>query len=199
MAQLSVAAEDAVTRTRQKLAEIAKKSFPNIKGHKLHVKTLDSKDSFFQARYSIWRYTTFQPMRHLVYVNPKAFELDLSENAFEAVLAHELAHVDYYTRKNRAQLLGLIRLANPSARIGFERKADLLAISKGYGEGLVEYRTWLYKNTAQKNVSAKKRVYFSPDEIRLIMTVLTSRPGLLEKWKKSVPKNIGEIRIDSRK
>lgn len=184
----------AVKKVRQMIGEIAPKSFPKIKLKKIHVKTFESNSSFFKARFSFTRFLTFQKMRHLVYVNPKVFELNAPEEGIRAILAHELAHVHYYTRKNRFQLLGLASLSSGSFTAKFERKADLEAIARGYGEGLIQYRLWLYKNISAKSLPAKKRNYFSPEEISLIIPALQQNPDLLEKLRKDVPRNLAQVR-----
>ncbi len=195
--QAQTSEETAAARTFDAVNEIASRSFPEIKRHKLRVKIFQSDNSFFKARYSLVRFLTFQRMRHLVYVNPDAFERGITEEAFRAILAHELAHVAYYTRKNRLQLIGLVRLAGASARIDFERKADLDAILRGYGRGLIEYREWLYKQLSPAEVQKKKKTYFSPAEIRLVIKAVAEQPRLIEKWRKKIPGSIEEIKRDT--
>ena len=195
-AQIVGAQLDSVVKTKKMIEEVARQSFPEIKLHKIRVKTFESRKSFFKARYSVWRYATFQRMRHLVFVNPGAFERKLPEQAFRSIVAHELAHVSYYTRKNRFELLGLLRLMNSEAEAGFERKADLEAIARGYGEGLIEYRDWLNEQLTKVESAKKSRTYFTSEEIRLVIRALAEKPGLMERWKRDVPRDIEEIKND---
>lgn len=196
-AQSGTSDDMALAKTSGAVAEIAVSSFPDIKPEKIKIKSFRSSDSFFKARFSLGRFLTFRRMRHLVYVNPEAFDRSIPENGFRAILAHELAHVAYYTRKNRLQLLGLVRLTGSSARSGFERKADLDAIQRGYGKGLIEYREWLYKQISSDQVAVKKKVYFSPPEITLLIKAAAEKPELINKWKEDVPRSIEEIRRDT--
>lgn len=71
-------------------------------------------------------------------------------------MAHELAHTLFYKNKNRLELLGLISLLNRNFTVKFERKADLVAIEKGYSEGLIKYREWLYQHISPNAVKNKK-------------------------------------------
>ncbi len=184
----------AIETTKSYVSEIAEKSYPEIKLQKIHYKTFESDSNFFKARFSFGRFLTFRPMRHLVYINPKVFALSVPENGIGAILAHELAHVLYYTKKNRFELLGLASLASKGFTRKFERKADLEAIARGYGEGLIAYRKWLFKSIPKADLAGKRRNYFSPEEIELMLKILSSQPKKIEDWKRKVPLNIGEIR-----
>jgi hypothetical protein len=184
----------AIEKVTKIIAEIAEKSYPEIKLKKIRVRTFASESNFFKARFSFTRYLTFQKMRHLVYVNPQVFTLNAPAEGIRGILAHELAHVLYYTEKNRLELIGLVGLVSVDFTAGFERKADLEAISRGYGEGLIKYREWLYQNIPAKDLEAKKRDYFSPGEISLIMRAIKQNPDLLNKLKKDVPRNLEETK-----
>ncbi|NNE99589.1 MAG: hypothetical protein HKN25_11270 [Pyrinomonadaceae bacterium] len=193
-AQTSDSKKKAINSTAEIVSVILTSSYPEIKPKKIHYKTFDSDTNFFKARFSNARYLTFQKMRHLIYVNPKVFSLGAPKKGVQAIVAHELAHVWYYTKKNRFELLGLASLLSKGFTRKFERKADLEAISRGYGEGLIEYREWLYKNIPQEKVPDKRKNYFSPEEIKLIIKILKTRPKMIRVWKKKVPLNIEQIR-----
>jgi hypothetical protein len=109
-------------------------------------------------------------------------------------LAHELVHSLYYKSKNRLQLFGLISLIGTDFTLKFERRADLVAIERGYGEGLIKYREWLYQNISPKSVIEKKRDYFTPEEIKFLIFEQNKNPDLLKKLRKNVPKNLEEIK-----
>ena len=185
---------DALEKTRAIVLEIAKSSYPEVKTEKLRFKTFRSDSAFFKARFSIARFFTFQKMRHLIYVNPDVYRLDAPVGGIRAILAHELAHVSYYTRKNRFELLALSRLASDGYTARFERRADLEAISNGFVMGLIEYRQWLYKNIPKAKLKGKLRNYFTPDELQVIHDVLKDKPYMLKVWRKQVPRNIDELK-----
>lgn len=75
----------------------------------------------------------------------------------------------------------------------FERKADLEAIRRGYGPGLIEYRNWLYGKVPDKDLKKKMRNYFSPDEIALLIDVLKSNPLLFARFFNNIPRDLDEI------
>ncbi len=186
--------KEAILKTRKYVIEIASRSYPEIKLHKIRIKTFESDSIFFKARFSFGRFFTFRRMRHLIFVNPQVFEKKAPDSAIKAILAHELAHISYYTRKNRFELLGLARLVSDGFIANFERKADIEAIARGFGSGLIEYRKWLYKNIPAKSVKEKKRNYFSPEEVKVILEVLRANPTAIDVWRKRVPRNIEEIK-----
>jgi hypothetical protein len=132
-------------------------------------------------------------MRYLVFVNPRVFEMQAPEEGVRAIIAHELAHLVYFKRRNRVRLAGLVRLTSKRFTARFERWADLKAISLGYGEGLKEYRRWLYSNVPASKLADKQRNYFSPDEIDAIFSKARARPELFEHWLKNVPLSMDQI------
>ncbi len=185
---------EAIAKTQIYVSEIVQKSFPKIKLAKIRIKTFKSETNFFKARFSFTRFLTFQRMRHLLYVNPEVYRRNAPEDSVKAILAHELAHILYYTKKNRFELLGLASLASNGFSAKFERKADLEAVARGYGEGLIQYRRWLYRNIPSNNISKKKRSYFSPQEIQAMLDVLKVKPEMIDVWRKRVPLNVEEIK-----
>jgi len=86
-----------------------------------------------------------------------------------------------------------VRLRSKQFTAEFERWADLKAISLGYGEGLKEYRRWLYSNVPASKLAEKRRNYFSPDEIDAIVSASHKRPELLEYWLKHVPLSLAQV------
>jgi hypothetical protein len=95
--------------------------------------------------------------------------------------------------RNRARLVGLVRLTSKRFTAEFERWADLKAISLGYAEGLREYRRWLYRNVPASKLAEKQRNYFSPDEIDAILSASRERPELIEYWFAHVPLSLNQI------
>lgn len=184
---------DAIAQTQTIITEIVAKSYPELKDAKIRIKKFDSKADYFQSQFSLTRFLTCQKMRYNLYVNPEVFNKNAPEEAIRAILAHELAHVFYYSERNRFELLGLVSLINKGFTAKFERRADLEAIERGYGEGLIKYREWLYQNIPAKSLAAKKRNYFLPEEIEKMLEILKRKPEMIEVWKKNVPRNLDEI------
>lgn len=185
---------ESAEKTRRMVSGIIEKSFPELKKTKVEIKIFQSGTNYFKSQFSFPSFLTFRKLRCIIFVNPEVFNRRAPEDAISAILAHELAHVLYYKNKNRFELLGLISLTDKNFTAKFERRADLEAIARGYGEGLKSYRKWLYENIPPQAVEAKKRDYFSPEEIDLIMQILREKPEKINVWRKRVPRNSEEIK-----
>lgn len=185
--------KNAVAETMRIVAEIVEKSYPELRTARISVKTFHSRSDYYRSRFSFSRFLTFRKLHFLIFVNPQVFEKNAPANGIRAIIAHELAHAAYYRRHNRFELFGLIALQSKSFTARFERGADLQAIKRGYGEGLKEYREWLYQNIPAKQIARKKRDYFSPAEINLIVEAIKEKRDLIDFWIKNVPQNLAEI------
>ncbi len=178
---------DIIQKTREIVREVIEKSYPELKNKQIEIKAFKSESDYFQARFSFFKYLTFQKMRYVIFVNPKVFERSQPSTGIQSIIAHELAHILYYAERNRFELLGLVKLSSKAWVRKFERRADLESIARGYGGGLIEYRKWLYQNVPPKKLEEKKRNYFSPEEIELMLEMLKQKPALIEYWRKNVP------------
>jgi len=183
---------DAINRTGVFARKIIAASYPQLKGSDIRIESFASQSDYFKARFGYPQYF-FTRMRYLLFVNPRVFELHAPEAGVRAIIAHELAHALYFKLRNRVQLLGLVRLTSKRFTAEFERWADLKAISLGYGEGLKEYRRWLYKNVPASRLAEKRRDYFSPEEIDAIERASSRRPELLDYWLIHVPLSLEQI------
>ena len=189
----SVRGDDIRDKVAEAALKVAKDSFPEIKPSKLRFKEFESTSVFFKSRFSICRYLTFRPMRHVIYFNRTAFADGLPDDALDGILAHELSHVLYYTKKNRFQLAGLAGLISPARNAEFERRADIEAIRRGYGEGLADYRKWLFKHIPAKAAAEKRRDYFSAEEIEMISKAIGKDPQLADRLWRHVPRDREEL------
>ncbi len=160
----------ATERTRALAREVQTASYPELSGVNIDLKEFRSDSDYFQSRFNFGRFFTGRKMRYVIYVNPLVYERGCPEAALRAIIAHELAHVLYYRRRNRLQLFGLARLAGKDFTARFERGADLEALTRGYGTGLKEYRLWLYRNIPPRKLPEKRRNYFSPEEIDALIS-----------------------------
>jgi len=184
---------DALEKTEKLAGEIVAKSYPELKAAKIEFKIFKSGTNFFKSQFSVARFMTLRKMRYAIFVNPEVFRRNAPEEGVRAILAHELAHILYYKRKNRVELVGLAGLMNQGFTVKFERRADLEALARGYGEGLKAYRAWLYENIPATAVAAKRRDYFSPEEIDKMLEILSKKTQMLDVWRKKVPRNLREI------
>lgn len=183
----------AVKKIRALIVEIAAESFPELDLSTIAVKSFESNSTYFQARFSVGRFLTFREIRSTIFVNPLVFERSAPEAGIRAILAHELAHVLFYRQQNRLSLIKLASLIHGGVNARFERRTDLIAIERGYGPGLIEYREWLYQNVPASKIAEKRRDYFSADEIRLILTASATDSKLVRGLKQKVPQNIREL------
>ncbi len=187
--------KSAITESEKLIAEIIKKSYPELAQTNIFVKTFDSPSDYFRSRFFLKWFLTFQKTRYIIFVNPRVFGSNQSPpEAIRAIIAHELAHIAYYRRHNRFELCGLVALESKSFTARFERGADLEAIKRGYGAGLKVYREWLYRNIPADKIADKKRDYFSPEEIELIQNAVASKPALMNFWQRNVPRNIAALK-----
>ena len=166
--------------------------YPELQAAQIQLRLFESTSDFFQARPRLPDFFFRKKLRYVIRVNPKAYDLRVPESAVEAIIAHELSHVAYLKQQNRVRLLTMIRLLCRGYARDFERRADLDAISRGYGNGLRVYREWLYQHVSTNNLSKKRRNYFSPDEIDSVLQGLHQCPQLLDSWFKKPPRDIRE-------
>ena len=153
---------EAVEKTKRIVAEIVDKSFPELQRTKIEIKIFRSGSNFFKSQFSISRFLTFQKLRYVIFVNPEVYRRAAPEDGIRSILAHELAHILYYKRKNRFQLFGLARLADHDFTADFERKADLEAIARGDGEGLKHLSKMALRKYSAKIYRTKKtRLFFT--------------------------------------
>ena len=182
-----------VNRVEALLQGVRAASFPELSHTDIRVREFYSQSDYFLTRFSLARYASLQKMRFYLEVNPRVFELGAPEEGIRAIIAHELEHVLYISRRSRIGMLSLVRLASGDYTARFERKADLGAIGLGYGSGLILYRQWLYQNIPADAVRKKRRDYFSPEEIAEIQSIIQKRPETLLYWLRHVPLSIEDI------
>jgi hypothetical protein len=187
------ATEAAIKQTRVIVDEVIKASYPELAKTNIQVRAFNDDADYFRTIFSFNRFLLGRKMQYVIRVNPRLFELAAPEAGIRAIIAHELAHVFDFQGKNRVKLLGLVRLASKKSTARFERRTDLQAISRGYGEGLKTYRLWLYQHVPAKKLTEKKRNYFSPEEIDAIEAKLKANPSRLSYWFKHVPLKLEKI------
>ena len=182
-----------LTSTEAQVRALGTASFPELATVNISMHTFHSRADYFRTRFSVTRFLLPVRMRYFVDVNPTAFTQLAPSDGVCGVLAHELSHVVALSRGNRLRRLGLIRLLSKSFTVQFERKTDLEAIHRGYGDGLKSYRTWVYAHIPPDALPSKRRNYFSPEEIDAIRAQLQKRPDLLSVWRKRAPTNLQEV------
>lgn len=191
--------EDGITgpaETNKIVANLRTQSFPELARIDLGTRTFHSQSDYFRTRFSLARFFFPAHMRYFIEVNPALFGQQPPTDGVCSVLAHELVHVVALSHGNRIRRLSLVRLLSKDFTEQFERKTDLEAIHRGYGDGLKDYRTWVYTHIPANKVREKRRNYFSPEEIEEIQRRLRENPSHLASWQKHAPVNIQELLKD---
>ena len=174
-------------------------SYPQLKDAEITMHDLRSNVVYFETRFTFSSYFFARRLRYLMMFNREAMNRRIPADGLRAIVAHELAHIDYFHRERRIGLLGLVRLLSPSFTARLERKADLEAIALGYGQGLQLFRRWLYGNIPPDRVAEKKRDYFSPEEIEAILQAEKQHPEIMRTFARCIPGNLAEIERETRK
>jgi hypothetical protein len=178
---------------RKLIVEFQAEAYPELAKKEVQLGTFPSKSDYFRTRFSLSRFFFFRRMQYFVEVNPELFARDAPADGVCAILGHEMAHIADFSHGNRIRLFRLVRLLSSGYTVRFERKADLEAIRRGFGPGLINYRNWVYANIPAAKIEEKKRNYFSPQEISAIQELTRANPQLFDYWKRKVPLNQNEI------
>ncbi len=189
---------DAISTVSTVILEVRRTSFPELAHVDLRVRTLQSHADYLRTRFSLSRFVLLMPMRYFTDVNPALFLEQAPSDGVCAILAHELVHIVSLSRGNRIRRFGLVRLLSKRQTAKFERRTDLEAIHRGYGDGLRSYRKWVYDHISPNKLPEKRRNYFSPEEIGAIQILLQERPELFGYWNAHVPMSLQEIQNGSR-
>ena len=169
MSDLPMKGQDCCVWAQAAIDDVRNAAYPELARTKISVRPLCSPSDYMRARFSLERYFLARRMEYFILVNPRLMLLQAPPDVIRAIAAHELAHISYYRRGNRWQLLGMIRMLSAQWRSRFERTADGEAIRRGFGAGLKEYRRWLYVNIPSAKLPEKMRDYLSPEEIDAFM------------------------------
>src|SRR5436305_7023923 len=81
------------------ISEIKVLAYPELRSADVQVKLFKSESDYFRARFAIRQFFS-RRMRYLVFVNASAFTRQAPEAALRAIIAHELAHVLYFSQRN---------------------------------------------------------------------------------------------------
>ena len=167
------------------LSEVRDGFFPELAGLPLKTGTLpsspgDRPNFFFQSNFDAGQGAA-GTLALNIEINERIFDDTPSTLALRAVLAHELAHsLDYQQRYAADGARGLVALLPmlfwDPVQEEVERRADIVAVARGFGAGLLSYRVWLYARIDAEAQRDKRRVYYAPLELALLTTLLTRCP-----------------------
>lgn len=106
--------------------------------------------------------------RYVVRLNERLCEDPPPAAALEALILHELAHVEDYSRRSASSLmrLGWSYLWNDEAEIGaYERAMDDDTVEAGGAGGLLVLRRWMLTRLTPEAAARKRRLYRTPEEL----------------------------------
>lgn len=162
--------------------------YPELTGRRVEVSSLNDDAVFFQSNFTIDSALGDGPLVYVIQANPRALAAD--DDALRGVLAHELAHTLDYETRTRAQLVDLLGPALVPTSSTWERKTDLIAVDRGFGPGLLRFRTWAFRVLAHSNKDAlqeKRAVYYGPLELSLLLDVKARCPSLFARFVEEPP------------
>ena len=131
------AERDAALRQVTELVDsVRMASFPQLRGLPITVQEMSSDYVYMESRFTLTSFFLRRRLRYLMLFNRAALARRVPQHGLRAILAHELAHVDYFESHSRMGLFSLVQLLSARFNARFERSADLEAIELGYGPGL---------------------------------------------------------------
>lgn len=153
------------------LTAVQSNLFPELSEASLTLQAMESDSSYFSANLVIATIDD-DPLERDYLVNYSTLLLPdpPSYAAVVAILAHELKHVLDYTELDGDALAEFgLWYATADDISEYERATDEYAMVLGCGEGLIQYREWLYTHVDKDTLEAKKRDYYTPEEIEAWM------------------------------
>lgn len=142
--------------------------FPKLSDKTIRIRVFHQSDSYFRT--DVRKRDAFKsPKKRIynLYYNPRFFDDPPSPEAIEAVLCHELVHLESYVDRSGFELLALATryLTQDSFRIRYEKATDRGALERGHATGLKDFRTWIYEKLEGDELAKKRRTYLTPEEI----------------------------------
>jgi hypothetical protein len=142
--------------------------------------------------------------RYQLHILPIAID-ELSSRALDAILIHELAHVEGYLQGEfQKRSYGIIESAlvyvvGGKSLARLERRIDMQVFVKAFDKatrqlnmelvaGLKEFRLWVYGKITSSQALAKKRfVYLTPEEIDFLQREILDDPAKLVSYVQTPP------------
>jgi len=150
-----------VNKYRKIVDSLIEKSFPNLRGKKIIV----TETKILNFNYSAT--TVYFVFLSWIGVHPKSKKYP--PEALTALFAHELAHIDLIANMGVWQKLifAFSWLFTKKCKANFEKDADMLAIKKGYGKGLIKFEEEALKGYSRRKLSGVfERGYLSVKETK---------------------------------
>jgi beta-lactamase regulating signal transducer with metallopeptidase domain len=151
--------EKLIKRYKKIVNQLVKKSFPELNNERIKI-ILFSNFKNSAAAVDLMYYK-------IILVNSKKRYTD---SALKGLFAHELSHFSIITNMNFFDKLSYFLFWTFSKKIksDFERKADILAIEKGYAKDLIALKNEAFKGKNKTHLERiYKKGYMSIKEIKL--------------------------------
>jgi hypothetical protein len=82
-----------------------------------------------------------------------------------AILVHELKHAVDFRDMSSQQLVDFALWYSEGDYASYERETDEAVLEAGCGQGLIDFRLWLYDHVDAETLLEKQRDYYTPEEI----------------------------------
>jgi hypothetical protein len=198
---LAPLAVDDEARVRAAL-EDGRVHFPELEGRQIVLGRLEEETVFFQSSFTpasaLQGLFDDRPLTYSIEANPRAFAAGIPPDALRGVLGHELAHtLDYELRTDagveKLRLVALLPLVLSPSSNDWERRTDLVAVDRGFGEGLLRYRAWQFRLLSREAVREKRSIYYGPLELSLLIDVKARCPAVFASFLSKAPGSAREI------
>ena len=172
--------------------ELLENDFPELAGKDVSYEFFESDSYFFRSRPGVGSVLNpFSKTKYIIDINRAIYDKDLPTSAAKAILAHELGHTLCYVDHGVGGMLGtLAGELSQSHQEHVERETDLVAMERGFGEGLTQYREWIYEQLDEAGLAEKQATYFTPAEIKAIDEAALDTPEIYQALAKDPPKNL---------
>lgn len=157
----------------QLIQYVQNKYFSNeLQNIEISIEEFQSKNYFLQAKPEVGTlFNKRDKRRYFIMLNSSLYECSPSLTALEGILVHEFQHIVDYQQSALGKFIHFTKkyVLNKKFRANYEQETDMGAIFRGAGEGLIEFREWVYLRLSAKELKKKMEFYLSPVEIKYVM------------------------------
>ena len=157
-------------RLRLHMTSLIDDHFPELENVPISFRSITPAKTSYTFSVGVERYTYYQSpenRRYIINVNSAMVDQLSSEEVLNALLVHELFHIQDYMKTSSSFLRKRDQKysKDPGYRIAYERITDLRTMKLGFAEGLKRYRKQLYENLSADQLTRIRKTYYTPEEI----------------------------------
>ncbi len=165
----------------------------NIRPEKLNftITSIQDPKYFFHSNFKLTSLLTFRK-KYCIRVNPQVFAYSISQDALIGVISHELIHTEDYDTHGILNT-GIKYFQN---RVKYERTTDIKAVFKGFGEELIEYKTFQQQVLTPEVLKEKRKYYLTIEEVDFLIDKIQKKKNLDQFYKaliKKTPRNLEQM------